>query len=332
MVSGFDNTVVGTKELTVKYQGKVLTYDINIVSKKVIDISIYKKPTNMVYVQNYGTLDVTGGQLYVLYNDNSSSVIDMTNDMVTGFDNTKIGKNVLTVKYAGVNTELEVEIIAKEIVSIELEEKPVKTRYIQNYEELDVTGGILKVVYNDNTTENIKLTKEMVEGFDNSKLGQQTLKIKYGNISIGYNIEIVKKSVVKIEIYKQPDKKEYLQNEKTIDVTGGKIRVIYDDETTEIIDMTSDMITGFDSTVLGTIQVTVNYAGKTDNYNIKINPVVEEKFTAEKGENNKVQNNDETIAKEILPKAGIMSYILVLLVLTNVVIFTYIGYKKNKDI
>ena len=332
MVSGFDNTVVGTKELTVKYQGKVLTYDINIVSKKVIDISIYKKPTNMVYVQNYGTLDVTGGQLYVLYNDNSSSVIDMTNDMVTGFDNTKIGKNVLTVKYAGVNTELEVEIIAKEIVSIELEEKPVKTRYIQNYEELDVTGGILKVVYNDNTTENIKLTKEMVEGFDNSKLGQQTLKIKYGNISIGYNIEIVKKSVVKIEIYKQPDKKEYLQNEKTIDVTGGKIRVIYDDETTEIIDMTSDMITGFDSTVLGTIQVTVNYAGKTDNYNIKINPVVEEKSTAEKGENNKVQNNDETIAKEILPKAGIMSYILVLLVLINAVIITYIGYKKNKDI
>ena len=54
-----------------------------------------------------------------------------------------------------------------------------------------------------------------------------------------------------------------------------------------------------------------------ENYNIKINPVVEEKFTAEKGENNKVQNNDETIAKEILPKAGIMSYILVLLVLTN---------------
>ena len=324
MVSGFDNTILGTKELTVKYHGKVLSYDINIVSKKVIDISVYKKPTNMVYVQNYGTLDVTGGKLYVRYNDNSNTVIDMTNEMITGFDNTKIGKNVLTIKYAGVNTDLEVEIVAKKIVNIELEEKPIKTKYIQNYEELNVTGGILKVVYNDNTTENINLTKEMVDGFDNSKLGQQTLMIKYGNMSVEYSIEIIKKSVVKIEIYKQPDKKEYLQNDKVIDVTGGKINVIYDDKTTEIVDMTSDMIAGFDSTVLGTIEITVTYAGKTDNYNIKINPIVEEKSADEK--------NDDTIAKDVLPKTGRMSYILVLIVLINVIIISYIGYVKNKDI
>ena len=332
MVSGFDNTTLGTKKLTVKYQGKVLNYDINVVSKKVIDISIYKKPTNMVYVQNYGTLDVTGGQLYVRYNDNTNTVIDMTNEMVTGFDNSKLGKNVLTIKYAGVNTELEVEIVAKKIVNIELEKKPIKTKYIQNYEELNVTGGTLKVVYNDNTTENINLTKEMVEGFDNSKLGQQTLMIKYGNKSVEYSIEIIKKSVVKIEIYKQPDKKEYFQNDKVIDVTGGKINVIYDDKTTEIVDMTSDMITGFDSTVLGTIEVTVTYAGKIDKYNIKINPVVEEKNTDEKSENNKEPKNDDTIAKDILPKAGIMSYILVLIVLINIIIILYIGYKINKDI
>lgn len=328
MVMGFDNTIIGVKKLTVKYQGKVLDYDVNIVSKKIVDISIYKKPNKDVYIQNYGVLDVTGGQLYVQYNDNSSNVIDLTEDMITGFDNTKIGKNVLTVKYDNFSTEIEIEIVAKEILSIQLKEMPSKTKYIQNYEELDVTGGTIEVKYNDNTTENIKLTKEMVYGFDNSKLGQQTLTIKYGNTNIEYNVEIIKKSVVKIQIYKEPNKKEYLQNEKAIDVSGGKLSIIYDDETTEIIEMTDDMITGFDTTILGTIKITVNYAGKIDNFNVKINPVI-----PEKEENNTETKEDDTISKDILPQTGVNSYILLGIVLINILIVINIkGYNKYKDI
>ncbi len=328
MVMGFDNTIIGVKKLTVKYQGKILDYDINIVSKKIVDISIYKKPNKDVYIQNYGVLDVTGGQLYVQYNDNSSNVIDLTEDMITGFDNTKIGKNVLTVKYDNFSTEIEIEIVAKEILSIQLKEMPLKTKYIQNYEELDVTGGTIEVKYNDNTTENIKLTKEMVYGFDNSKLGQQTLTIKYGNTNIEYNVEIIKKSVVKIQIYKEPNKKEYLQNEKAIDVSGGKLSIIYDDETTEIIEMTDDMITGFDTTILGTIKITVNYAGKIDNFNVKINPVI-----PEKEENNTETKEDDTISKDILPQTGGNSYILLGIVLINILIVINIkGYNKYKDI
>ena len=328
MVMGFDNTIIGVKKLTVKYQGKVLDYDVNIVSKKIVDISIYKKPNKDVYIQNYGVLDVTGGQLYVQYNDNSSNVIDLTEDMITGFDNTKIGKNVLTVKYDNFSTEIEIEIVAKEILSIQLKEMPSKTKYIQNYEELDVTGGTIEVKYNDNTTENIKLTKEMVYGFDNSKLGQQTLTIKYGNTNIEYNVEIIKKSVVKIQIYKEPNKKEYLQNEKAIDVSGGKLSIIYDDETTEIIEMTDDMITGFDTTILGTIKITVNYAGKIDNFNVKINPVI-----PEKEENNTETKEDDTISKDILPQTGGNSYILLGIVLINILIVINIkGYNKYKDI
>ena len=183
-------------------------------------------------------------------------------------------------------------------------------------------------MYNDNTTENIKLTKEMVYGFDNSKLGQQTLTIKYGNTNIEYNVEIIKKSVVKIQIYKEPNKKEYLQNEKAIDVSGGKLSIIYDDETTEIIEMTDDMITGFDTTILGTIKITVNYAGKIDNFNVKINPVI-----PEKEENNTETKEDDTISKDILPQTGGNSYILLGIVLINILIVINIkGYNKYKDI
>ena len=345
MISGFDNTVIGTQKLTVNYKGKVIDYEINIVTKKIIGMNIYQNPTKMVYIQNYDVLDMTGGKLYLQYNDNTNAVIDITNEMVKGFDNTKVGKNELNIEYDGLNVKLEIEIVPKEIAMIELNETPAKTKYIQNYEKLDVTGGSLKVMYNDNTTEIVKLTPEMVLGFDNSKLGKQKLTIKYGNMNSEYDIEVVKKSVVEIKVYKQPNKIEYSQGDEIIDVTGGKLSLAYNDETTEIIDMTSDMITGFDSSVVGTIAVTVNYAGKTDSYNVRINPIKSDnekndnKTDDKKMEDNKVleedknsKTEDNTIAKDILPKAGTISYILLTLILISIIIVSYIKYNKFKDI
>lgn len=345
MISGFDNTVIGTQKLTVNYKGKVIDYEINIVTKKIIDMNIYQNPTKMVYIQNYDVLDMTGGKLYLQYNDNTNTVIDITNEMIKGFDNTKVGKNELNIEYDGLNVKLEIEIVPKEIAMIELNETPAKTKYIQNYEKLDVTGGSLKVMYNDNTTEIVKLTPEMVLGFDNSKLGKQKLTIKYGNMNSEYDIEVVKKSVVEIKVYKQPNKIEYSQGDEIIDVTGGKLSLAYNDETTEIIDMTSDMITGFDSSVIGTIAVTVNYAGKTDSYNVRINPIKSDnekndnKTDDKKMEDNKVleedknsKTEDNTIAKDILPKAGTISYILLTLILISIIIVSYIKYNKFKDI
>lgn len=345
MISGFDNTVIGTQKLTVNYKGKVIDYEINIVTKKIIDMNIYQNPTKMVYIQNYDVLDMTGGKLYLQYNDNTNTVIDITNEMIKGFDNTKVGKNELNIEYDGLNVKLEIEIVPKEIAMIELNETPAKTKYIQNYEKLDVTGGSLKVMYNDNTTEIVKLTPEMVLGFDNSKLGKQKLTIKYGNMNSEYDIEVVKKSVVEIKVYKQPNKIEYSQGDEIIDVTGGKLSLAYNNETTEIIDMTSDMITGFDSSVVGTIAVTVNYAGKTDSYNVRINPIKSDnekndnKTDDKKMEDNKVleedknsKTEDNTIAKDILPKAGTISYILLTLILISIIIVSYIKYNKFKDI
>ena len=79
--------------------------------KELVAISV-TPPTKTEYLEGKEQLDVTGGKLTLTYNNGTSEVIDLTTDMVSGFDNTKVGKQTLTVTYQGKTTTFEVEIIA----------------------------------------------------------------------------------------------------------------------------------------------------------------------------------------------------------------------------
>lgn len=74
------------------------------------EIRVSTKPAKVVYIQNKDALDVTGGKLTLTYSDNTTTVIDLTADMVTGFDNTKLGQQRLTVTYEGCTTYLNVTV------------------------------------------------------------------------------------------------------------------------------------------------------------------------------------------------------------------------------
>ncbi len=270
MVSGFDNTELGPQTLTVTYEGKMATYEVTIVAKELEKIEIVTEPSKETYIQNYEELDVTGGKIRLTYSDTTTEEMDITSDMVSGFDNTTLGPQTLTVTYAGKTATYEVTIIAKALEKIEIVTEPSKKTYIQNYEELDITGGKIRLTYNDTTTEEIDITEEMVTGFDNTELGPQTLTVTYEGKIATYEVTIIAKAIEKIEIVTEPSKETYIQNYEELDVTGGKIRLTYSDTTTEEMDITSDMVSGFDNTTLGPRTLTVTYAGKSTTYEVTI--------------------------------------------------------------
>ena len=61
--------------------------------------------------------------------------------MVTGFDNTRVGRQELPVTYGGFTLTFTVEVKAKTLTSIAVSSLPEKLGYLQNKETLDVTGG-----------------------------------------------------------------------------------------------------------------------------------------------------------------------------------------------
>lgn len=85
-------------------------------NQTVQSIQIMQKPNKLSYVHKVDVLDITGGKLLVTYKDGSTSTVDITPEMVSGFDNTAVGTNKLTVTYSGKSTAVEVQIVRAKVV------------------------------------------------------------------------------------------------------------------------------------------------------------------------------------------------------------------------
>ena len=104
----------------------------------------------------------------------------------------------------------------KYVSKIAIKEKPDKLEYIVNTDKLDLTGGIIDIVYatdSANIIDRVALTSDIfkVTGFDNTNIGINTIQVAY--IFIGSNnqertvnetfdVEIVGKNFIKGDINK----------------------------------------------------------------------------------------------------------------------------------
>ena len=131
-------------------------------SRTAIGLSIQQLPEKLGYVLFEDALDVTGGQLQLTYDDGSVYTIAMTLDMVTGFDNTIIGVQTLTVTYGGLTTTYMVEIAAQVPESVQIEALPDKLSYVTG-DTLDLTGLTLTAIYKDG--QQATVTAADVQGF-----------------------------------------------------------------------------------------------------------------------------------------------------------------------
>lgn len=79
-------------------------------------IEVTQKPTKQTYIHKLEELDVTGGKLLVTYADGSTTTLDITPEMVTGFDNTNVGANTITVTYGEKTATFEVQIVKAKVI------------------------------------------------------------------------------------------------------------------------------------------------------------------------------------------------------------------------
>ncbi len=142
-----------------------------------------------------------------------------------------------------------------------LSKLPNKTKYIEYREALDLTGGVITAHYDGGATRDIDLSTLPVIGFDNSVCGKQTLTVKYGNYNLQFEVEVISSlSLTVFDILKLPTKRIYKLGD-SLDLAGGKLAVNYPEDKHEIIDITPDMVSGYDSSKLGCQTITVMYDG-----------------------------------------------------------------------
>ena len=273
MISGYNPNKLGSQTLTINYEGKQFTIVVNVVDY-VTDI-ILTPPTKDEYKIGESLSLVGGSITEKMASGANGSTISLTNSMVSGFDSTTPGTKNLTVTYvkdgktytktfqvAVINTINHIEVIA-----------PTKTDYKYG-ENLNLSGGSVKIYMEDGTIKTVPLTSQMVTGYSKTTPGQQMLKVTYTSDDDkkyeGYFKVTVGEDYIKDTKFVAPTKKEYRIGD-TIDLAGGSITEIYaSGKLGNKYELTNSMISGFNSTTPGTKQITVTFNNKKYNYSITV--------------------------------------------------------------
>ncbi len=268
MVSGYNPNKLGTQTVTITYGGQSTTYDVT-VSDYVADITLVA-PTKITY--NYGeSLDFTGGTVQKVMASGATETAEaLDSTMVSGYNASTVGTQPITVTYAGKTKTFNVTVSDK-VLSTTLEGTP-KTSY--NYgEKLDLSGLTIKVTKTSgSTTISMTDSKVTVEGFDSSKVGTQTVTVKYDGNVVGTPITVEVKDFVKGIVLTAPTKASYEYGE-ALDLTGGKVQEVMasGSATTPVALNDSSVTLGtYDPTKTGIQTINVTYKGFTDKFAITV--------------------------------------------------------------
>ena len=171
------------------YDGKTVAQPINVKENTVVKLEVISNANKLQYVagQNF---NAEGLVIKATYENGMEKQV--TEYIVKDGTNLKEGQTTVLIEFEGHTVTQEITVEAKTIVSISVKTEPNKTEYLQKQEELDLTGGIINILYNDGTEEEIAMTSSEIkaEGFSNKEVGTNVITINYQNKTVQFNVEI----------------------------------------------------------------------------------------------------------------------------------------------
>ena len=313
-LTGFDNSSVGPKTITVDYMDNRATFVVNVIDSpnQLISLTLKKAPTKVEYMVN-DTLVRDGGILQATYSNGKTAEIS-TNSTSVKFSSPNMtvpGTKNVTITYGGKSVNYSILVKEKPITlnKIEVLNLPIKTDYIQNTENLDLTGGKIRAIFSNGNVLDIQMDSSDVNviGFNNANIGRNRLTVSYKGQSTFFDINIVEKPKATINdawILRKPDKLKYKKGEE-LNLSGGKITVNYSDGTNKIVTMdNSELVqySNFNSNSLGVQNVALKLKdfNKLLNFEVEVikddpvidqNKVLENKILENQIINNQIINN-----------------------------------------
>ena len=257
-----DMSTSGNKTVILAYKGLTAEFEISVYDDSVRELNILSYPTTMTYYVNSG-IDLSGLSVTAVMGDGSTS--DVTAEVEVAFpDMSSAGEKQVIISYQGVSISFDISVVENNVVSVNVN-PPTRSIYFIG-EELDVSTMSVTAVYSDGTEEDVTAQAE-INGFDSITAGVKTVTVTYNGIQSSFTVEIVSAELVSLEVT-PPVKTEYRTNEN-FDSTGMVVTAVYSDGTNR--DVTHQVqITGFDSSVTGTVDVSVLFAALSASFSVSI--------------------------------------------------------------
>ncbi len=203
------------------------------------------------------------------------SVVFIETDTISGTSTQIFGKIGSEAENYAIDNECQ---FYKTPVSIEVAQLPDRTTYYKESKNamdysFSTTGLKIKVTYYDGTTEiledGFKILSRDYPYIQEMATGTHPVKIWFGGKITSFDITVYAKELTSIAITENPIKTEYILGEE-FSHQGMTVTAYYKDGTSEHVQITADMISGFDSTTVGTKTIIVTYAGKTDTFRVSV--------------------------------------------------------------
>lgn len=173
---------------------------------KLSEIKVVTKPNKTDYIvgENFNS---TGMVIKAKYEDGTEK--NVTNYTITNGSNLDTTQKYVTISYTedGITKTTKQAITVShqdkpeasaptDIVKFEILSKPNKLQYIKDKEQLDITGGKLKLTYDDNSTKELDFSHVEVQviGFDNTRVGKNLITVLYRNETASFYVDIVEES------------------------------------------------------------------------------------------------------------------------------------------
>ncbi len=254
----------GSKTITVTYEGKTATFNVNVKTVEISLLAIKSKPSKTSYYVG-DTLNTSGLSLTAAYNNGTTKTIS------SGFSCSPTtlsssGTKTITVTYGGQSTSFTVIVEDVTVSSVSIKSKPSKTSYYVG-DTLNTSGLTLTAKYNNGTTKTIS------SGFSCSPTtlsssGTKTITVTYGGQSTSFTVSVSDVTVSSIAIKSKPTKTTYYVGD-SLNTSGLTLTVNYNNGTTKTV---SSGFTCSPTTLSssGTKTITVTYGGKTATFTVSV--------------------------------------------------------------
>lgn len=258
---GFSSKTSGEKRITVKYGALQDTYAIEVVDIVPSELEVLTLPTKVLYYTG-DSLSLAGLSLRLTKNNGETETV--TNGFTASeFDSSKEGRQTITISYAGLTTELNVDVINLSVSSIAIATAPKKTGYFVGDEAdlADTDGLSVKVTYNSGTTKTID------SGFavtfpSMDSAGKKSVTVTYCGKETSYSIQVEAVKIVSIAVKNKPKTAYWVGD--TFTTSGLSLTAGYNNGTTK------EIWSGFTAKVDGYDEGVAPQFAATGELNVKV--------------------------------------------------------------
>ncbi|MGI6213045.1 MAG: MBG domain-containing protein [Christensenellales bacterium] len=217
-------------------------------------------------------LDLKGAQLRVKLSNGNEIFVPIDESMLSTYDMNLISTQTVVITYKEKRVSFAINIYDSPVISIAINTEPAKKNYIEG-EDLVLDGGYINVNYDIGDPAIKEITPDMISGYDKTEVGEQTVRVTYEGHTASYKVNVRAKALMEMRI-EQPVSDDLYTADDEVSLEGGKLRLIYDNGTHEIVNMTAledmDVTYNLAGAVGGKTTVTLSYQGKSTSFIVNV--------------------------------------------------------------